>query len=104
MGTALSMRQPISWLPTGTESGQLLGTLLTAQAATAALTLAVTIFAMQGPITRRDIDYRMYQEYVRRSWVWPIFLASVIAVAATGSVLLAESFGNGIPSPCCRMG
>ena len=47
MGTALSIRQPIGWLPTATEAGQLLGILLTAQAAIAALTLAVTIFAMQ---------------------------------------------------------
>ena len=38
---------PISWLPKTSEAGTLLGTLLTAQAAVAALTLAVTLFLMQ---------------------------------------------------------
>ena len=96
MGAVLVVAQPISWMPATTEADSLLGNMLTAQAAIAALTLAVTIFVMQGPVTRRDIDDRMYHEYVRRSWVWPIFLSSVIATATTGSVLLAESFGDGI--------
>ena len=95
MGVVLAIRQPISWLPAAGEAEPLLGTLLTAQAAIVALTLAVTIFVMQGPVTRRDIDDRMYHEYVGRSWVWQVFLASVIAVAATGLVLLTERFEQG---------
>ena len=75
---------PISWLPKASEAGTLLGTLLAAQAAIAALTLAVTIFVMQGLSVRRDVDDRMYREYVRRSRVRPIFWASLVAVAAHG--------------------
>ena len=88
---------PISWLPKASEAGTLLGTLLAAQAAIAALTLAVTIFVMQGVIVRPDVDVRMAREYVRRSWIQPIFSISLVAVAATGLVLLAESFGGAVP-------
>ena len=70
----------------------LLGTLLTAQAAIVALTLAVTIFLMQGSRARVDIDDRVYREYVRRSWVWAVFWGSVFAVGVTGIVFMAESF------------
>ena len=83
---------PISWLPEAGKSGTLLGTLLTAQAAIAALTLAVTLFVLQGASGRRDADDRMYREYVRRSWVRRIFWGSLIAVGITGVVLLTESF------------
>ena len=88
---------PISWLPKASEAGTLLGTLLTAQAAIAALTLAVTLFVMQGISARRDADDRIYREYFRRSRVRPIFWASLLAVAATGFVLLTEGF-NGVAS------
>ena len=70
----------MDWLPSTDEAGALLGPLLGAQAAIAALTLAVTLFVMQGVSARRDVDDRMYQEYVRRSWVKPIFWGSVVAV------------------------
>ena len=83
---------PISWLPETGEARALLGTLLTAQAAIAALTLAVTLFVMQGVSARRDADDRTYREYVRRSWVRQIFWSSLIAVGATGAVLLIEGF------------
>ena len=83
---------PISWLPEASEGRALLGTLLTAQAAIAALTLAVTLFVMQGASARRDADDRTYREYVRRSWVRQIFWSSLIAVGITGIVLLIEGF------------
>ena len=83
---------PISWLPKASEAGTLLGTLLGAQAAIAALTLAVTLFVMQGVSARRDVDDRIYVEYVRRSWVRMVFWGSIIAVAVTGVVLMTESF------------
>ena len=87
----------IDWLPPPDEVGSLLGALLGAQAAIAALTLAVTLFVMQGVSARRDVDDRMYQEYVRRSWVKPIFWGSVVAVGVTGLALLAEELGTGAP-------
>ena len=88
---------PMNWLPPTDEAVALLGPLLGAQAAIAALTLAVTLFVMQGVSARRDIDDRMYQEYVRRSWVKPIFWGSVVAVGVTGLALLAEELGTGAP-------
>ena len=88
---------PIKWLPEPDVARSLLGALLAAQAAIAALTLAVTLFVMQGVSARRDIDDRMYQEYVRRSWVKPIFWGSVVAVGVTGLALLAEELGTGAP-------
>ena len=83
---------PISWLPEASEARALLGTLLTAQAAIAALTLAVSLFVMQGASARRDADDRTYREYVRRSWLRQIFWSSLIAVGITGTVLLIEGF------------
>ena len=84
------------WLPQSDAAGTLLATLLTAQAAIAALTLAVTLFVMQGVSTRRDADDRMYREYVRQSWVQPIFWGSVAAVGITGLVLLVQEFSSGV--------
>ena len=81
--------QEREWLPTADKARALLATLLTAQSAIAALTLAVTLFVMQGVNTRRDADDRMYREYIRRSWVQPIFWGSITAVGITGSVFLA---------------
>ena len=82
--------EPIGALPKASESTALLGALLGAQAAIAALTLAVTLFVMQAVSTRRDVDDRVYAEYVRRSRVRPIFWGSVGAVAVTGAILTTE--------------
>ncbi len=84
------------WLPHADSARSLLATLLTAQAAIAALTLAVTLFVMQGVSTRRDADDRMYREYTRQSWVRPIFWGSVAAVGITGVALLAQEFSRGV--------
>ena len=81
---------PLGALPKASESTTLLGSLLGAQAAIAALTLAVTLFVMQGVSVRRDVDDRVYAEYVRRSRVRPIFWSSIGAVFVTGAVLTAE--------------
>ena len=83
------------WLPHADSARSLLATLLTAQAAIAALTLAVTLFVMQGVSTRRDADDRMYHEYIRQSRVRPIFWGSVAAVGFTGVALLAQEFSIG---------
>ena len=87
----LLLTPPFARLPEADASGTLLGNLLTAQAAIAALTLAVSLFVMQGTRTREDINDRLYREYLRRSWVTHIFWNSLLAVLATGVILLAES-------------
>ena len=86
---------PLSWLPEADKADTLLGTLLTAQAAIAALTLAVTLFVLQGINARPDADDRMYREYIHRSWVKLIFWGSIYAVGITGLVFLAEEFISG---------
>ena len=88
---------PIEWLPPAGDASLLLGVLLTAQAAIAALTLAVTLFVLQAG-ARRDADDRVYQEYIAQSWVTAIFGGSVGAVGVTGLALVAEDFGaRGVP-------
>ncbi|MXZ89934.1 MAG: hypothetical protein F4W95_00505 [Chloroflexi bacterium] len=82
--------EPIGALAIDTGSIAFLGALLGAQSAVAALTLAVMLFVMQAVSARRDVDDRVYAEYVRRSWVKPIFWCSIGAVAFTGSVLTVE--------------
>ena len=89
---ALTVTSPLSWLPTTSDARSLLGYLLTAQAAIAALTLAVTLFVMQGARAQRDSDDRMYSEYVHRSWIIPCFWSGLGAVGVTGTVLVALSF------------
>lgn len=74
-------------LPMTRDVGTFLGALLSAQAAVAALTLAVTVFVMQGVHSRTDADERMYAEYVRQSWVKQLFANSIVAVAVTGGTL-----------------
>ena len=87
---------PWRWLPQFSEARTLLATLLTAQAAIAALTLAVTLFVMQGISVRRDSDDRMYREYVRQSRVRCIFWSSILAVGITGLVFLTQAFFSGV--------
>ena len=82
--------EPIGALAIPMDSVTFLAALLGAQAAVAALTLAVMLFLLQGVSARRDVDDRVYAEYIRRSWVWPVFFGSIGAVAVTGSVLVAE--------------
>ena len=83
--------QPIGWMPKASEAHELLGPLLGAQAAITALTLAVTLFVMQGVSTRQDADDRIYAEYIRRSQVRVIFWSSAGAVFVTGTVLTTEA-------------
>ena len=83
---------PLTWLPAAEDSLPLLGPILGAQAAIAALTLAVTLFVMQGVRSREDTDGRVYSEYVRQSRVHLVFRGSLIALGVTGAVLLAEKF------------
>ena len=90
-----------SWLPKASDSRVLLGSFLGAQAAIAALTLAVTLFVMQGISNRQDADDRIYREYVKRSKVKGIFRNSLLAVATTGVILLtlqALSGSESVPS------
>ena len=85
---------PPNWLPTFDKDTSLLGTLLTAQAAIAALTLAVTLFVLQGASARRDSEDRVYHEYISRSWVRLIFWGSILAVLVTGVTLIAMNYIN----------
>ena len=82
--------KPIGGLVVALDSITFLGALLGAQAAIAALTLAVMLFVMQGINARRDVDDRVYAEYISRSQVWPVFVGSMSAVAVTGAVLATE--------------
>ena len=95
LGAAVSFATPpLSWLPEASEADSLLGPLLGAQAAITALTLAVTLFVMQGVSNRRDADDRIYREYVSRSRVRQIFWGSIAAVGLTAAVLLVEKFAG----------
>ena len=87
-------------LPEPRDVGATLGTLMTAQAAIAALTLAVTLFMMQGIGAKRDVDDRMYREYVRRSRMRDILWGSLLAVGVTGILLISDGFisGDGAPT------
>ncbi len=89
---------PLTWLPAPKDALSLLGPLLGAQAAIAALTLAVTLFVMQGVRSREDTDERVYSEYVRQSRVHLVFRGSLIALGVTGAVLLAEKFISESPT------
>ena len=90
---------PLPGLPEPNGIGTILGTLLAAQGAIAALTLAVSLFMMQGVRARREVDDRIYPEYVKRSWIRDIFWGSILAVGVTGVLLLSERFisAEGMP-------
>lgn len=85
------------WLPEPKDSLSLLGPLLGAQAAVAALTLAVTVFVMQGVNNKDDADDRTYREYVRRSRGEWVLWASLGAAALTAVVLVGHRFVSGVP-------
>ena len=82
-------------LPEPSDVGAILGNLLTAQAAIAALTLAVTLFMMQGIAAKRDVDDRMYREYVRSSRMRDILWVSLLAVGVTGVLLISHGLISG---------
>ena len=90
---------PIPCLPDPGDARAILGTLLAAQAAITALSLAVTLFMMQGISSRRDVDDRMYREYVRRSRVRGFFWGNLAAVVVTSTLLLGEGFVSGVDAP-----
>ena len=94
--TALLLIPEFEWLPQPDDSRIILATLLTAQSAIAALTLAVTQFVMQGVSARRDANDQMYSEYVTQSWVKPIFWGSIVAVAVAGLIFVAQEFVSGV--------
>ena len=87
--------EPPEWVPKVGKAGVLLGSLLGAQAAIAAFTLAVTLFVMQAISNRPDADDQTYHEYIRRSWVGGVLRFSLMAVGITGAVLLVDTFGGG---------
>ena len=89
---AATLLSPITFLPSLEEAGPIIGTLLTAQAAIAALSLAVTLFLLQGVRTRQDIDDRLYREYIRESEVQTVLWSSLLFVVVTASILLLTSF------------
>lgn len=61
----------IEWLPRAADATSLFGAFLAAQAAIAALSLAVVLFALERVSARPDVDDRVLAEYVRRSRMWP---------------------------------
>ena len=83
----------IAWLPPAGESRGLFGPLLGAQAAFAALTLAVANFVMEGVRSRRGADSRTEREYFRRARAGLLFGCSVAMVGLTGAAMLAAEFG-----------
>ena len=85
---------PLRRLPDASDARPLILGFLAAQAAIAALTLAVALFVLQGVAGRRDADDRFFQAYVRRSWVGWIFPLSLLAVATTAATLLLGEFGS----------
>ena len=90
---AIFLESP-EWVPEGGKAGVLLGSLLGAQAAIAAFTLAVTLFVMQGVSNRPDADDQTYREYIHRSWVSEVLRFSLMAVGITGAVLFVDTFAG----------
>ena len=91
----IAVTPPIPCLPDPRDATAVLGTLLAAQVTITALSLAVTLFMMQAISSRRDVDDRMYSEYVRRSWIRVFFWGSLTAVGVTGTLLVREGFVAG---------
>ena len=85
---ALFALPPFGWLPPAGEAGNVLGNLLTAQAALVALMLAISLFLLQG--VKQDAGDRMYREYVRVLHTRPVFRASLAMLALTGAAVVAE--------------
>lgn len=89
---------PFYWLPEPKDSLLLLGPLLGAQAAVAALTLAITVFVVQGVSNKSDADDRTYREYVRRSRAEWVLWSSLGAAAITAAVLVGHRLISGSPA------
>lgn len=92
------LTSPFYWLPEPKDSLSLLGPLLGAQAAVAALTLAVTVFVVQGVSNKDDADDRTYREYVRRSRAEWVLWSSLGAAAITATVLVGHRLITGTPA------
>ena len=90
----IAVTSPFPCLADPENATAILGTLLAAQAAITALSLAVTLFMLQGISSRSDVDDRMYREYVRRSWVRGFFWGNIAAVVVTGALLVFEGFAT----------
>jgi len=89
---------PFYWLPEPKDSLSLLGPLVGAQAAVAALTLAVTVFVVQGVTNKDDADDRTYREYVHRSQAEWVLWSSLGAAAITAAVLVGHRLISQAPA------
>ena len=79
---------PFGWLPPAGGAGDILGSLLAAQAAVVAFTLAVSLFLLRG--VRQDAGERMYREYVRVLKTRLVFWLSLAMLALTGATAITE--------------
>ena len=96
---AAATAPPLSWLPKAGETQSFFGTFLAAQASITALTLAVTLFVIQGARIRQDSDQRVFNEYIKQSRVGIVFWVSLISVGITAATFLAESFFGDVSPP-----
>lgn len=79
--------------------GRVVGVVLQAQAAMMAISLAVMAFIVGGIQRRRDVDDPLYEWFLDKAWVRPVFAVTALFTLGTGAAYFLVEFGIGEPNP-----
>ena len=78
---------------------RVIGALLQAQAAMMAITLAVTAFVVGGIQRRRDADDPLYEWFLDKARVRPVFASTALSTLGTAAAYFLVELGNSEPKP-----
>ncbi len=101
LGLSISMvLPPLALLPSEPATiSRVVGVVLQAQAPTMVISLAVMALVVGGIQRRRDVDDPLFDWFLDKAWIRPVFLLSVISTLGTGTAFFLVELGIGQPSP-----
>lgn len=101
VGLSISMLlPPLALLPPAPEViSRVVGVVLQAQAAMMAISLAVMAIIVGGIQRRQDVDDPLFDWFLDKAWVRPVFALTAISTLGTGAAFFLVELGIGAPKP-----
>lgn len=101
VGLSISMLlPPLALLPPAPEViSRVVGVVLQAQAAMMAISLAVMAIIVGGIQRRQDVDDPLFDWFLDKAWVRPVFALTAISTLGTGAAFFLVELGIGEPKP-----
>ncbi|MDE0101195.1 MAG: hypothetical protein OXN89_02340 [Bryobacterales bacterium] len=101
LGLSISMvLPPLALLPSDRATiSRVVGVVLQAQAPTMVISLAVMAIVVGSIQRRRDVDDPLYDWFLDKAWIRPVFVLTVISTLGTGAAFFLVELGIGEPNP-----